>query len=153
MEGTPEKKSHRNSLIHILIGRGEDDPDVEFKALPLRLARKIIANADGNMEVVNNAIRCCEERQQIRCRKPSWYKRHTQLKRESTSPEKSHRGQLLRQALPIPKAQAQASGPSWTIKKVDLRLHVPELSATIFRAVTSEEILERARELLEKDRD
>lgn len=153
MGKTSEKEPASGSLIHILIGREEDDPDVEFKAITPFLARQIIGAADGNKELVRNAIQCCQERLQIRSSKPSWYKRHTQLKRKSPSPKKSHRGKLLRQTLPIPKAQAQASGPGWKTKAVRLKLHSLKLDAAGFRAVTDDEILKRARELFEKDRD
>lgn len=149
MGQTPKTHEHRD-LIHILVGREEGDPDVEIRSITLELARLIILKANGNKELIKNALRCSQERQQIRCRKPPRYKRNSRKPRGSRKPKKGYRDELLWQAegkIAPPQAKAQAHGPSWSVAGAG-EISTPSLDATAFRAVTSEDILKRAKEIL-----
>ncbi|MHC4315258.1 MAG: hypothetical protein ACYSW3_22665 [Planctomycetota bacterium] len=52
MGKTPKTHENRN-LIHILIGKVEDDPDIEFRAITPRIWKALGHSANGNKEFVN----------------------------------------------------------------------------------------------------
>jgi len=147
--GQTPKTHETRDLIHILIGREEDDPDVEIRSITTGLAWLMIAKANGNRELVN-AIRCCQTWDKIRRSISSRNKRNPRKPRRSRRPKKSHRDELLWQAegkISPPQAKAQAHGPSWSLVGAG-DISTLSLDATAFRAVTSEDILNRAKEIL-----
>ena len=145
--GQAPKTHETRNLIHILIGKKDKDPHVEFRAITKSLAELVILNANGNKELIENAISCCEAWQKMGRRKPSRHKGNAQYKSKGTGPEKSHRGKLQGQAGTL-KAQATAYVSSWPKGRVKAHLPYLLVHGTCFRAPTYDEILARARKVL-----
>lgn len=52
MEQAPQAYKNRN-LIHILIGKVEDDPDIELRSITHYLANLMVARANGDKELIH----------------------------------------------------------------------------------------------------
>lgn len=118
MGKTPKTHEHRN-LIHILIGKVEDDPDVEIRAMTRELALLMLAKANGNKELLN-AIQA------------AWEKSPPQKRREVENKGRSKKRRKRKKNDPVTarcKArlatieveQAKAHGPSWTLDQIHNR--------------------------------
>lgn len=113
-------KTHENrSLIHILIGKVEDDPDVEFRAITRELALLILVKANGNKELLNAV-------------QTAWKKSPPQKRREVENKGRSKKRRKRKTHDPVTarcKArlatieveQAKAHGPSWTVEEIHKR--------------------------------
>lgn len=126
--GKTSGQDENRSLIHILIGREKDDPDVELRAITSGLARLIMARANGNKELIH-AVLNTKVWQQLSSPKPKPRARHPQKPRGSRSPTKRNNPRLLRaQKRPKEKKKKKAKAKG--------------------QAVTPEDVMQRAKELL-----